>query len=351
MKGYLRYFVQIMDLFMQIFAAAMLLTFILTLICGKLFIPILRKLKFGQQVRDDGPQAHLKKAGTPTMGGIIFIIPIAVLAFIFSRGSIDFTLVCVLIMIGYALIGFIDDYIKVVKKRSLGLRAYQKIIGQFGLAIIFAIYAYKSSFIGSEIYIPFTNITVDIGIWYIPLIVIAMIAMVNSTNLTDGIDGLLSSVSLVCTCAIAAVLFLLTFTGVFEDSPYKFANYNNLFTLCGIIMGGCMGFLIYNSNPAKVFMGDCGSMGIGGAIASICILMKMPLLLIIVGGVYLIESLSDILQVASYKTRKKRIFKMAPIHHHFELCGMSETQVVTMFTIVQGFFALLALISILPLIK
>lgn len=335
---------------MLTFAAAMLSTFILTLICGKLFIPLLRKLKFGQQIRDDGPQAHLKKAGTPTMGGIIFIIPIAVLAFIFSRGSIDFTLVCVLITIGYALIGFIDDYIKVVKKRSLGLKAYQKIIGQFGLAIIFAIYAYNNPFIGSSVYIPFTAVTIDLGIWYIPLVVVALIAMVNSTNLTDGIDGLLSSVSLVSACAVSAILFLLIFTGFFEESPYLLANHKNLFCFCGILMGGCMGFLMYNSNPAKVFMGDCGSMGIGGALASVCILMKMPLLLIIVGGIYLIESVSDILQVISYKTRKKRIFKMAPIHHHFELCGMSETQVVTMFTIAQGFFSLLALISILKLI-
>ncbi len=335
---------------MRTFATAMLSAFILTLICGKLFIPLLRKLKFGQQVRDDGPQAHLKKAGTPTMGGIIFIIPIAVLAFIFTRGSIDFTLVCVLITIGYALIGFIDDYIKVVKKRSLGLKAYQKIIGQFGLAIIFAVYAYKNPFIGSCVYIPFTSVTIDLGIWYIPLIVVAMIAMVNSTNLTDGIDGLLSSVSLVCTCAVSAVLFLLIFTDFFEYSPYLLTNSKNLFTFCGILMGGCMGFLIYNSNPAKVFMGDCGSMGIGGALAAVCILMRMPFLLIIAGGIYLLESLSDIIQVASYKTRKKRVFKMAPIHHHFELCGMSETQVVAMFTIAQGFFSLLALISILPLL-
>ncbi len=335
---------------MRTFATAMLSAFILTLICGKLFIPLLRKLKFGQQVRDDGPQAHLKKAGTPTMGGIIFIIPIAVLAFIFTRGSIDFTLVCVLITIGYALIGFIDDYIKVVKKRSLGLKAYQKIIGQFGLAIIFAVYAYKNPFIGSCVYIPFTSVTIDLGIWYIPLIVVAMIAMVNSTNLTDGIDGLLSSVSLVCTCAVSAVLFLLIFTNFFEYSPYLLTNSKNLFTFCGILMGGCMGFLIYNSNPAKVFMGDCGSMGIGGALAAVCILMRMPFLLIIAGGIYLLESLSDIIQVASYKTRKKRVFKMAPIHHHFELCGMSETQVVAMFTIAQGFFSLLALISILPLL-
>lgn len=335
---------------MRTFATAMLSAFTLTLICGKLFIPLLRKLKFGQQVRDDGPQAHLKKAGTPTMGGIIFIIPIAVLAFIFTRGSIDFTLVCVLITIGYALIGFIDDYIKVVKKRSLGLKAYQKIIGQFGLAIIFAVYAYKNPFIGSCVYIPFTSVTIDLGIWYIPLIVVAMIAMVNSTNLTDGIDGLLSSVSLVCTCAVSAVLFLLIFTNFFEYSPYLLTNSKNLFTFCGILMGGCMGFLIYNSNPAKVFMGDCGSMGIGGALAAVCILMRMPFLLIIAGGIYLLESLSDIIQVASYKTRKKRVFKMAPIHHHFELCGMSETQVVAMFTIAQGFFSLLALISILPLL-
>ncbi len=335
---------------MYIFALAMLSAFILTLICGKLFIPALRKLKFGQQVRDDGPQAHLKKAGTPTMGGIIFIIPIAILAFVFSRGSIDFTLVSVFVTFGFAAVGFVDDYIKVVKKRSLGLRAYQKIVAQLGLASVFAIYAYTNPFIGSSIYIPFTAQTIDLGVWYIPLIVIAVIAMVNSTNLTDGIDGLLSSVALVSTCTIGAILYLLLSSGFFEESAYMYTNSMNMLMFCGIMMGGLMGFLIFNSNPAKVFMGDCGSMGIGGAIAAICILMKMPLMLIVVGGVYLIESLSDIIQVISYKTRKKRVFKMAPIHHHFELCGMSETQVVTMFTIVSGFFGLLTLICVLPLI-
>ena len=326
-----------------------ILGFLISIIIAPLIIKLITKLKCGQNILSYVDK-HMSKQGTPTMGGIIFIIPIAVLAFIFTRGSIDFTLVCVLITIGYALIGFIDDYIKVVKKRSLGLKAYQKIIGQFGLAIIFAVYAYKNPFIGSCVYIPFTSVTIDLGIWYIPLIVVAMIAMVNSTNLTDGIDGLLSSVSLVCTCAVSAVLFLLIFTDFFEYSPYLLTNSKNLFTFCGILMGGCMGFLIYNSNPAKVFMGDCGSMGIGGALAAVCILMRMPFLLIIAGGIYLLESLSDIIQVASYKTRKKRVFKMAPIHHHFELCGMSETQVVAMFTIAQGFFSLLALISILPLL-
>ena len=336
---------------MKLFSLAVLSAFILTIICGKIFIPMLKKLKFGQQVRDDGPQAHLKKSGTPTMGGIIFLIPIALLSFIFSKGSIDFTLVCVLITLGYALIGFIDDYIKVVKKRSLGLKAYQKIIGQFGLAVIFAVFAYKHPFIGSKVYIPFIKTTFDLGIWYIPLTVVALIAIVNSTNLTDGIDGLLSSVSAVSVSGIAAILFLLIFTGFYEESPYMLANAGNLFTFCGIVIGGFMGFLMYNANPAKVFMGDCGSMGIGGAIGVVCILMKMPFLLIIIGGIYLIESLSDIIQVASYKTTKKRVFKMAPIHHHFELCGMSETQVVTMFTVVECLFALLAIISILPLIK
>lgn len=336
---------------MELFFIAMLSAFVMTIICGKIFIPMLRKLKFGQQVRDDGPQAHLKKSGTPTMGGIIFIIPIAILAFVFSKGSVDFTLVSVIITIGYALIGFIDDYIKVVKKRSLGLKAYQKIIGQLGLAIIFAIFAYNNNFIGSSVYIPFTNRSVDLGIWYIPLIVVALIAIVNSTNLTDGIDGLLSSVSSVCVSGIAAILFLLIFTGFYEDTAYVLTNAKNIFTFCGIVIGGCMGFLMFNSNPAKVFMGDCGSMGLGGAIGVVCILMKMPFLLIIIGGIYLLESLSDIIQVASYKTRKKRVFKMAPIHHHFELCGMSETQVVTMFTVVECLFALLALISILPLLK
>ena len=339
-----------MDHKMKLFALAALCALVLAVICGKIFIPMLAKLKFGQQVRDDGPQSHLKKSGTPTMGGIIFIIPIAILAFIFSRGSFDFTIVSVIVTLGFAVIGFVDDYIKVVKKRSLGLKAYQKIIGQFGLAIIFAIYAYTNPFIGSEIYIPFTNMTVDIGWWYIPLIVLAVIATVNSPNLNDGIDGLLSSVSMVSVGGIAAIIYLLVMANEFEIFPYYSSNLSNLFTICGIVIGALAGFLMFNSNPAKVFMGDCGSMGIGGMFAALCILMKMPLLLIIAGGIYLIESVSVILQVASFKLFKKRIFKMAPIHHHFELGGKSETQVVTMFTIAQVFLSLLAILSILPLI-
>lgn len=331
------------------FATAAVCAFVLAVICAKIFIPMLAKLKFGQQIRNEGPSAHLKKAGTPTMGGIIFIIPIAILAFVFSSGSFDFTIVSIITMLGFAAIGFIDDYIKVSKHRSLGLSAYQKIIGQFGFAVIFAIYAYENPFIGSEIYIPFTKISFDIGIWYIPLVVLAVIACVNSTNLNDGLDGLLSSVSMVSFSGIAAVMFLLSVSGMFEDSPYVETNVCNSFIICGITIGALAGFLIFNSNPAKVFMGDCGSMGIGGLFASLCILLKMPLLLIIAGGVYLLESLSVIIQVTSFKLRKKRVFKMAPIHHHFELCGMSETQVVTMFTIVQAFLSLLAIISVLSL--
>ena len=276
------------------------------------------------------------------------VIAIMVCAFVFRfKGS---ALIATLASVGYGLIGFLDDFIKIYKKRSLGLRAYQKIIGQFGLAIIFAIYAYTNPFIGSEIYIPFTDMTVDIGWWYIPLIVLAVIATVNSTNLNDGIDGLLSSVSMVSVGGIAAIIYLLVMANEFEIFPYYSSNLSNLFTICGIVIGALAGFLMFNSNPAKVFMGDCGSMGIGGMFAALCILMKMPLLLIIAGGIYLIESVSVILQVASFKLFKKRIFKMAPIHHHFELGGKSETQVVTMFTIAQVFLSLLAILSILPLI-
>lgn len=336
---------------MQIFGVAMLSVFILTLICGKIFIPILRKHKFGQTERDDGPQSHLKKTGTPTMGGIIFLIPMTIMALVLCKGSFDSVILCIIATLGFAAVGFLDDEIKISRKRSLGLKAYQKIVGQFGIAILFAFFCYKCPFVGSEVYIPFTDITVDLGIWYIPLNIFVMIAVVNSTNLTDGIDGLLSSVTLVSACGTGAIIFLLISSGLYEVSSYALINTKNLLMYCGVLMGGCMGFLMFNSNPAKVFMGDCGSMGIGGAIAALCILMKMPFLLIISGGIYLVESLSDIIQVTSYKLTKKRVFKMAPIHHHFELLGMSETQVVTMFTVVQGFLSLLALISVLPVIK
>ena len=333
---------------MEIFALALLSSFILTLICGKILIPILHRLKFGQQVRTDGPQEHLKKQGTPTMGGLIFILPIALLSFVFTEGNIAFTLVCVLMTVGFGAIGFIDDYIKVVKKRSLGLKAYQKIVLQFLLSLIFALYAYFT--LGSRIHIPFSINEIDLGGWYVPFIVFAVVAMVNSTNLTDGIDGLLSNVSLVCMCSISAILFLLIFVLEQYGSTTELEQYINLFRFGGIVMGGCMGFLIYNANPAKVFMGDCGSMALGGAITAVCVLMRMPLTLVIVGFIFIIEAVSDILQVASFKLRHKRLFRMAPIHHHFELGGMKENQVVTMFTIVQGILALVAMISVLPLL-
>lgn len=323
-----------------------IISLLLTLIAGKLFIPMLRRLKLGQHVRDDGPKTHLKKAGTPTMGGIILLIPLCITSLLLAENSLDFVVVAVLVTIGFGIIGFLDDYIKIGMARSMGLRAYQKIIGQIVVAVIFAIYAYRHPDIGSSIYIPFTDREWNLGVWYIPFIVFVMIGTVNSTNLTDGLDGLASGVTLIVAstfCIIAAFASLKIHD---EGLAYVSANYQNLAVFASALAGACLGFLRYNAYPAQVFMGDTGSLGIGGAIVALAVLLKMPLFLPIIGGIYMVESISVILQVTSFKLTGKRIFKMSPLHHHFELKGMPETRVVTMFMIITVFLCLIGLLSV-----
>jgi len=256
-----------------------------------------------------------------------------------------------LMMLACGAIGFVDDYIKVVKKRSLGLKGIQKIAAQLVVSGAFAIYAYLSPAVSSVIFIPFTDITVDLGIWYIPLIMIAVIATTNSTNITDGLDGLLSSVTLVVSCGLAAILVLMS-TIFYASSAADAQNMQLLLTLAGCVMGGCLGFLVYNAHPAKVFMGDTGSLALGGILIAMCVMMKMPLLIVILGFVYVFESISVILQVGYFKlTGGKRLFKMAPVHHHFQKKGYKETKVVLLFTLAQGVMSILALLSVMPLFK
>ena len=291
-------------------------------------IPFLHRLKFGQTVRDDGPQTHLQKTGTPTMGGLAFLAAF-VLSAIFMTPTHE-TIAVILVTIGFGLIGFIDDYIKVVKKRSLGLKPMQKIIGQLIICVLFMVYLNKSG-VGTEIYIPFTGgKTWDLGILFIPFCIIAVLATVNGVNLTDGLDGLADGVTL-----IVCVFFTMC----------AYAAGNGIVTAGGAMIGGLLAFLIFNAYPAKVFMGDTGSLALGGFIVACAFILKMPLFILIAGIIYVVETLSVAIQVTVYKKTKKRVFKMAPLHHHFELSGWSETKVVTLFYVITAIACLVAFLG------
>lgn len=313
---------------------AFVASFIIALISGPFIIPVLRRLKFGQTVRDDGPQSHLIKTGTPNIGGIIFLLPILLLSVVYSIKYPEI-LPLAFVTIAFGVIGFIDDLIKVVKKRKDGLYPSQKMIGLLAVSTIFALYVAQVTDIGTEIGIPFlsSNYTIDLKWLFVPFVVFVLVATTNAVNITDGIDGLAAGVTLI-------VMVFFTLVAMTRGEW----DYVKVFS--AIVAGGCLGFLAFNTHPAKVFMGDTGSLALGGAVASIAIVMKMPLIIAIVGGIYVLEAASVILQVGSFKMRGKRIFKMAPIHHHFELSGWKETKVVAIFYIVTillcviGFFAL-----------
>ena len=294
--------------------------FLIVIILGPIFIPMLARFKFGQTVRDEGPQSHLAKNGTPTMGGVMMIVAILITGL--TRATISKGLIVGLIcIVGFGFVGFLDDFIKIKMKRSLGLKAYQKIILQFALALYIAYYQYSASPSATQLVIPFTNHIINLGIWYIPFMMIFIIGTVNAVNLTDGLDGLASGVTLIVSCFF--VLFAVSISN------------SDVAILAAATAGACLGFLGFNSYPAKVLMGDTGSMALGGAVVAFATLTNSPLIIIIVGFIYLAEALSVMIQVTYFKlTNGKRIFKMAPLHHHFEQCGWPETRVVFVFWIV-----------------
>lgn len=313
---------------------AIIISFVIGVILCPIVIPMLRKLKFGQNVRDDGPETHLAKQGTPTMGGVAFLLAFVVTGCFFLKGNLD-GLAILLVTLGYGIIGFLDDYIKVVKKRSLGLRAYQKLLLQLIVTGGLCAYLMKSG-VGTAIYIPFTNgMRLDLGILFIPFLFVAVLGTVNGVNLTDGLDGLAGGVTLL----VAAFFMIVAWAAGSTISP-----------ICGAIVGALMAFLIFNSYPAKVFMGDTGSLALGGFVASTALILKMPVFIVIVGFIYLWESITVMLQVGYFKYTKKktgegkRLFKMAPFHHHLEKCGWKETKVVTLFYVTT---ALLCLVGFL----
>lgn len=318
---------------LQIIIFATIISCAIALLLGIVLIPALKIFKFGQSIREDGPQSHQKKSGIPTMGGIMFILSTVITTLIVVPNITSAVIIVIINTVGFGLIGLLDDILKIKRKKNLGLRAYQKLIGQIIFAFILSYYAYTNSNIGSAIHIPFTNIMFDLGIWYIPFIMFAVVAIVNGTNLTDGLDGLSSSVTI-----IIGLFFVIVTYGL---------HMTDLAVFSAAFVGGLLGFLRYNSHPAQVFMGDTGSLALGGAVSALVILLKMPLILLIVGVIYVAESLSVVLQVGYFKlTGGKRLFKMAPLHHHFELKGWHETKIVAIFSIVTSICCLLGLLAI-----
>ena len=307
----------------------LLATFVISVVCGLITIPILKKLKVGQIERDDGPASHLKKQGTPTMGGIIMIIAIVIAVtgsyiFLSVTGNEELgkkLLPLLLITIGFGMIGFIDDFKKLVLKNTEGLKPSYKMLGLLVIATAYVLFLVQGLKIGTETYIPIFKMYINIPVFlYIPLAIIVILATTNAVNLTDGIDGLSSSVS-------AIIITCLTVIGI-SNQLYEVSTFGS------IVIGAVLGFLMFNLHPAKVFMGDTGSLMLGGVISGLALYLKMPLLLLVIAIVPVLETLSVILQVAYFKKTGNRIFKMAPLHHHFELSGWKENKVVVVFSLV-----------------
>lgn len=309
---------------------AVLVAFTVATIIGPLVLPALRWLKFGQFIREEGPKSHQKKAGTPTMGGIIFIAAAVISMPIMVKNPANEAMVALYAFIAFGFIGFLDDILKIIRKKNLGLRAYQKMLLLLLVSFVFAYYAYLN--VGSSIFVPFFGKTINLGIFYIPFIILFFAATTNAVNLTDGLDGLATSVTLLVMTFFAMISMAM--------GHYTLANF------CGVIAGALLGFLRLNAFPARIFMGDTGSLALGGAVGAVAMILKLPLIVILVGGIYLIEALSVIIQVVSFKTTGKRVFKMSPIHHHFEMSGWAEPKIVSVFSIVTVVLCLIAFLSL-----
>lgn len=302
--------------------------FILSVIQGPIVVPLLKKFEIGQSIRKAGPKSHYKKSGTPTMGGIIFFLSLLISLIIF----VDFSIKIKIMLLGtflFGLVGFIDDFLIVVRKDNEGLRPKHKMIGQIVIALGLSTFYYLNNDTG--LIVPFTNKLLNLGILYIPFMVIVLSGTVNAVNLTDGLDGLATGITILVMCFFAYVSKLI---GVLDTMEFSL-----------ILMGALMGFLVINKYPAKIFMGDTGSMALGGAVATIAMVLDMPLFIPIVGGIYFAEALSVIIQVTSYKYRKKRVFLMSPLHHHYEQKGWHETKVVAVFWFVTLILCIIGYLS------
>lgn len=319
----------------ELVAIAAAVSLAVTLAMGPAAIKLLHRLRFGQYIREDGPASHFAKAGTPTMGGIIFIISLAITTFFFAGNSIN-AMTALVVTIGYGIIGFVDDFIKIVLKRPLGLKARYKLGGEIILAVLLAVFSVHFLDRGTLVSIPFSGLDIDFGRFYFPFAMLVMVSATNAVNLTDGLDGLAAGVTLFV--AVAYVFIAV------------FLRQQDLAVFAAALAGGCLGFLVFNFYPARVFMGDTGSLALGAAIASLAVLTSTELLLLLIGGVYVLETLSVIAQVISFRLRRKRLFLMSPIHHHFELAGWSESRVVLVFWAVGALFAVLGVFEVCKLV-
>ncbi len=314
-----------------------LIAFLISVVLGSVLIPFLQRKKFGQYIRDEGPAAHQKKSGTPTMGGLIIILSVMASSLIFIR-DYKTMLPILFTTLGFGIVGFLDDFIKIVKKRNLGLTEIQKLIGQIVVTAGLIVYLVHENAVETGILIPFTGgvengYYLHLPMWlYVFFVFIAVLATVNGTNFTDGLDGLLSGV----TAPVAVFFTVAASVSGIDIQPVTAA-----------VFGSLLGFLLFNAYPAKVFMGDTGSLALGGFVASTAFVLRMPLLILIIGIIYVIELLSVVIQVTYFKvTHGKRIFKMAPIHHHFELCGWPETKVVSVFLIITVIACLIGFLAL-----
>lgn len=311
-----------------VFGAGLIFSMVLT----SILIPVLQKKQLGQNIRDEGPESHQTKAGTPSMGGIAILLA-TVIAVMVGRNYSNDTFVILAGFLAFGILGFLDDYLKVIKKENEGLKVIPKFAAQFIISAVIAVYMVYVSPHGSQVYIPFYGQSIDFGIFYIPFIIFTMLAMVNAVNLTDGLDGLAAGTTSIVSLFLAYGALVLSAT---QSKIFFFA-----------IAGACMGFLAFNKNPAKVFMGDTGSLALGGGITVCAIVMKAELLLPIVGIIYVLEALSVCMQVAYFKaTGGKKIFRMTPLHHHFELDGMKETKVVSMFWAVTALASIIGIFAL-----
>lgn len=316
---------------MSLIFYSVLTAFLLSIIQGPLVIPMLHKLKFGQNIREEGPRSHLKKAGTPTMGGIIFITSTIITTLIFVEQINYEVMIIIYCFIAFGLIGLIDDFLKIRRKQNEGLTSKQKMLLLVVVSAFIGYYYLLKTATGTVIMIPFLNRNIDLGVWYLPFIIIYFVATTNSVNLTDGLDGLATSITIV----------VMTFFALASNMMF----HSTLAIFCAALAGALLGFLKFNSYKAQIFMGDMGALALGGAVAAVGMLLKSPLLVIIVGGVYVLETLSVIIQVSVFKATGKRVFKMSPIHHHFELIGWHETKVVAIFSIVTVILCLIGFLS------
>ena len=323
---------------------ALSLAFVLTALVTPLVIILAKRLKLRQTVLHYVDN-HASKSGTPTMGGIGFVLVGSILTLIFTKGQRELTLMLVLLTLGFGAIGFLDDFIKVFFKQNEGLKPWQKIIFQVAVSIIIAVFAYRNEAVGDNIYLPFTLSKISLGVFAIPFYAFVFLAFTNAVNLTDGLDGLAGKSSLTYLLFFSATIAIITYT--FGLSAVATKENEGLLVFCACFIGAIGGFLLFNSYPAVIFMGDTGALALGGALSGLAVMSGLSLLAPIIGVVFVLTCISDIIQVLHYKRTKKRVFKMAPFHHHLERCGFHENKIVTGYTLVTVVFGALSLILML----